>query len=120
MSLYRVIEDTYINEFGILGRLFKNKDVTGKRYFNCVALYIDEEETKRRKSRSKIWRCKCDCGKEFYAPIYRLEANEIKACSFCAISNAMKTHGMSDTPFYNVWKKIIRSEEHTSELQSLL
>lgn len=27
MSLYRVIEDTYINEFGILGRLFKNKEV---------------------------------------------------------------------------------------------
>lgn len=38
MSLYRVIEDTYINEFSILGRLFKNKEV--KKNLVVVIMYI--------------------------------------------------------------------------------
>lgn len=40
----------------------KPKDITGQRYGRLLAIKINEEETKRRNSRSKIWECLCDCG----------------------------------------------------------
>lgn len=40
----------------------KPKDITGQRYERLLAVRINEEETKRRNSKSKIWECLCDCG----------------------------------------------------------
>lgn len=47
----------------------KPKDITGQRYGRLVALEISEEETKKRKSRSKIWKCRCDCGNIAYISV---------------------------------------------------
>ena len=37
-------------------------DLSGQRFGRLTVLYRDIEEEKKKKDRSAIWKCKCDCG----------------------------------------------------------
>ena len=44
----------------------KPKDITNQRVGSLIAIEISEEETVKRKSAAKIWKCQCDCGNVAY------------------------------------------------------
>lgn len=44
----------------------KPKDITGQRVGSLIAIEISEEETLKRNSVTKVWKCQCDCGNITY------------------------------------------------------
>ena len=44
----------------------KPKDITGEKVGSLTAIEISEEETTKRNSAAKIWKCQCDCGNVVY------------------------------------------------------
>ena len=51
-------------------------DITGLRSGMVTAL----EKTERKRRGSSLWRCRCDCGKEFYTEGYKLSGQRIQSC----------------------------------------
>ena len=59
--------------------------------------------------------CKCDCGTERYVDYYSLVRGESKSCGCFMVEfnsnrpmpNHYKTHNMSHTRFYRIWRNII-------------
>lgn len=47
------------------------------------------------------WHCKCDCGREHIAALFRMTSGHTKSCG--CIKGAPKRHGMKRTPTYNTW-----------------
>lgn len=54
----------------------RKKDISGERFGKLVA--IDKTDT--RVGTSFVWRCKCDCGNETFAPSSRLLSGQTKSC----------------------------------------
>lgn len=89
-------------------KLSKNcKDITGQRFGKLVA----KQATSRRKSRSVVWRCQCDCGKEIFVDVGCLCSGNTQSCG-CSRGKAKITHGMSKTPIYKIWQDMIRRCEN--------
>jgi hypothetical protein len=78
------------------------KDLTGKRYGNMVVTNLSH----RYKRSDWYWLCKCDCGNEFYAVGSNIQKGDHKSCGCYrkkVTSEKFKTHGDSDTRFFNIW-----------------
>ena len=80
------------------------KDLTGQRFGKLVVIRENTELSKEKGS--TIWECKCDCGN--IANIGRWIGRNSNSCG-CMSSRKMagdrtRTHGMSETPFYQVWR----------------
>lgn len=59
--------------------------------------------------RGALWKCRCDCGKEFVSHGHVLASGKSKSCGCLAIERtarmgaANKRHGMSGKTEYNIW-----------------
>ena len=47
----------------------KPKNIAGQKVGSLTAIEISEEETSKRNSVAKIWKCQCDCGNTTYVSI---------------------------------------------------
>jgi len=62
-----------------------------------------------------LWRCRCDCGNETIVLTNYLTRGETRSCG-CLVHDTVKaratsrwrTHGLSDTPEYQVWFSMLR------------
>lgn len=70
------VKRTKCCEFNHSSTEFKPLDLTNQTINNILIL----EKTEQRKRGSVIWKCRCFCGKVFYAPLYRIKNGEIKSC----------------------------------------
>ena len=85
-------------------------DITGERFGRLVAT----ENTGVIKTSGYIWKCKCDCGNIVQVPIGTLRYGNTKSCG-CLKVDTITTHGMSNTPTYKSWSKLlsrVRYEEY--------
>lgn len=89
----------------------KELDLTGQRFGRLVAI------EKTRVDNKTAWVCKCDCGNLKIVKTGNLRCNATKSCGCLAKDtmrmiqnqyNAKRTHGMSGTRLYKIWKDIIR------------
>lgn len=81
-------------------------DIVGKRFCRLVVISI---EVNRLKWQSKCL-CRCDCGTEKKINFSSLKNGLTKSCGCLQkerTSEASKTHGMSETPIYNIWKSML-------------
>lgn len=78
------------------------KDETGQKFgkLTVVSRHIDLENTNE-----AMWNCLCDCGKEHVASGQHLRRGMVKSCG-CLLKDLMTTHGLSDTPEYNIWRHV--------------
>lgn len=49
------------------------------------------------------WHCRCDCGKEHIAALFRLTSGHTKSCG-CIRKKGQPIHRMKGTPTYNSWR----------------
>ena len=54
------------------------KDLTGMRFGRLVC--IEPTELRSKGNRGTVWRCRCDCGQECFAPITQLTSGYKKSC----------------------------------------
>lgn len=78
-------------------------DLTGKR-FNNLTVIERAESTKNGRTR---WLCKCDCGNETVVSSANLKTGAVKSCGCLRKKPANKTHGLSKTPLYRMWRSMI-------------
>lgn len=58
-------------------------DLTGQRFGRLVAI----EPTAQRRRGCVVWRCRCDCGREFYAASNALHHGDIRSCGCTQLAN---------------------------------
>ena len=92
-------------------------DLTGQRFGRLTALYCVGNDS----SRSKVWRCVCDCGNEVDEPANRLRNGGVLSCGCYQrdrTSEASKIHGKAHkSRLYNVWvgmRQRCNDENHKS------
>lgn len=87
----------------------RRKDISGQRFGRLVAVRLSD-----RPSRRSLWECKCDCGKQHEVLAQSLIAGIQKSCGclrneVAAVNGkATATHGMTRTPKWNTWNRMIR------------
>lgn len=79
------------------------KDLSGMRFGRLIV-----KERVGTKSRSPLWRCTCDCGKDTYATSRSLKSGRTQSCGCLQADNRRglkgKTkHGQYGTRLYGVW-----------------
>ena len=78
--LGRSLKNGHTQSCGCLANELKSlrsrANLTGERFGKLVA----QEETKEQKHGSYIWRCKCDCGNDFFASVETLKAGNATSC----------------------------------------
>lgn len=89
-------------------------DITNQRFGKLVAISPTRE---RNGNNSVIWKCSCDCGSEILIGANRLlhEGKKDCGCSFVPsvydssklVSPNMRKHGMSESPTYKSWSKLL-------------
>ena len=88
-------------------------DLTGKR-FGSVSVIERAENSARNEV---MWRCRCDCGKEFTTRARSLRSGECTSCgcvrrahSIAAMAKANTKHGAAPhrgyTKLYNTWRRM--------------
>lgn len=86
----------------------------GDKYNRLTVL----EKTSKRKNRSIVYKCKCDCGNITYVKSTNLIKGITKSCGCLQVekaSEANKTHGLSHTKLYYVWQDMCKrcnNEKH--------
>ena len=75
-------------------------DMIGKRFGRLVVV----EKTEQRKKRSVVWKCKCDCGGEWFASSQDLNYGVVKSCG-CIKKE--KRHFATCEPIHRVWNTMI-------------
>lgn len=79
----------------------KFKDLSGMKFDKLTV--ISRIENPYSGSTSAIWLCKCDCGNYTKRDSHSLTYKEKNSCG-CDQSYRHKTHGMTDTRIYNIWR----------------
>lgn len=77
-------------------------DLTGRKYGRLQVL----KRSGNHKGKP-AWLCLCDCGNEKIISGRRLREGTTKSCG-CYNRDQPKTHGMSRTRFYTLWKSMLR------------
>ena len=88
-------------------------DLTGQRFSAVVVL----ERAENSKRNEVMWRCRCDCGKEFITRARSLRSGEVTSCgclgkehAVAAMKKANTKHGASPhrgyTKLYNTWLRM--------------
>lgn len=94
----------------------RSKDLTGKRFGKLVAI----KPTKKRKDRSVVWECECDCGNRFYTPAKFLLSGGSTSCGCVGIKkliNGMKKECVEQTYLSLLNKK--KSKSNTSGVKGV-
>lgn len=79
----------------------KRGDIAGKR-FNQLTV-IEYAYTKNNKA---FWLCRCDCGKEIYAPTCHLNSGHTKSCGCLKVETTRQRatkHGLKKSRLYSIW-----------------
>lgn len=103
--------DTYsissgaIKSCGCLRNRPQAEDITGNRYGRLVALEIVRTSTDNGRVK---WKCLCDCGEEKIALKSRLVTGNTKSCGCLQRESNNRTHGLSDTREYGMYKNMLR------------
>jgi hypothetical protein len=92
-------------------------EISGKRYGRAIALHFSHS-TRHKKA---VWKCICDCGKEFEVIASSLTSGRTNSCGCLkreveVVANLI--HGLSDSPEYRAWSGIIqrgRGSQHPEE-----
>lgn len=90
---------------GVKGELAD--DLSGRRF----GLLVVDERVGTTEDSKALWRCRCDCGGESVVRGCYLRSGHTKSCG-CQKGRrngeaAATTHGMSGTPTYGTWRKMI-------------
>jgi hypothetical protein len=92
-------------------------DLTGQRFGRLVAIRRAEDYCPPSKPRGGYpqWLCRCDCGKERVIKAGSLTKGATRSCGCYndevrarLIAERSKTHGMSNTPTYVVWARMLQ------------
>lgn len=78
-------------------------DLTGQRFNNLLVIGRAENT----KGGSTRWKCRCDCGNETIVSAGNLKSNAVKSCGCLRTVPSNKTHGLSKTPLYRMWRSMI-------------
>lgn len=82
------------------------EDLTGQVFHKITVI---EYAGTDRKSKSTLWKCKCECGKEFISRKTPLQNGQTKSCGCLSKSGVLTIkHGMSKHPVYMVWESMRR------------
>lgn len=73
-------------------------DMRGQTFHRLTV--IDRDESGR-------WVCQCECGNTNLVQRYNLVSGKTKSCG-CWKRERSTTHGMSDTPIYGIWGRMIQ------------
>lgn len=82
-------------------------DLSGQRFGRLVVL---EALGKSDRQQSRLWRCRCDCGRETLVPTKSLRSGNTTSCGCrrrdVGRENGLKnkTHGMKNTRLYRIWR----------------
>lgn len=79
------------------------EDLSGQKFGKLTAISINHD-TKDKRVR---WNCICDCGSKTVVRACNLKSGEVKSCGCLANENS-KTHGMTNTRLYRIYKKMYR------------
>lgn len=74
----------------------RNIEMVGRRFGRLVVI----EKTNKRKKRSVVWKCLCDCGNEYFATSKDLNCGFVKSCG-CIMKE--KQHFAVGTRIHKVW-----------------
>lgn len=78
------------------------KNLTGMRFGKLIVVGFSGRE-----DGSTYWLCRCDCGREKVIAGRHLVDKTTRGCGCLAYENSKK-HGMSGTPEYAAWKRMIK------------
>lgn len=93
-----------------------SKDLTGKRFGKLVAI----KPTEKRRDRSVVWECECDCGNRFYTTAKSLLNGGSTSCGCVGITkmiNGMKKECVEQTYLSLLNKK--KSKSNTSGVKGV-
>ena len=76
-------------------------DLTGQRFGRLTALNVVGS-----KNGHSTWLCQCDCGNTKVVTSQCLRQGKTKSCG-CIGNNKQKTHGMTGTRLYKIWRGMI-------------
>lgn len=82
-------------------------DLTGRRFGRLTV--IERADGRNNKYRNALWNCVCDCGNHVVVASGKLLGEHTQSCGCLhieALSQANKTHGMSKTKLYGVWRSM--------------
>lgn len=80
----------------------KLKNKVGRRFGRLVVLSFV-----KMRGTTSLWNCKCDCGANKIVSNACLTSGHTKSCG-CLWRDVHRTHGMSDTKAYTLWRTMIR------------
>lgn len=89
-------------------------DLTGRVFGRLTVLKLDHKEPRPIRNGKKdgyfyFWLCKCECGNIIIIKKEYFFNNKTKSCGCYTKDNPPKrTHGMSDTRIYEIWKNMKR------------
>lgn len=90
------------------------KDITGQRYGNLVV--IELTDLKLPSKRSRVWKCKCDCGNICYKTSEDLKDPRRKTCSCGCKSRAKRTFPNKFVPREHITKVDKIRQEFAEEI----
>jgi hypothetical protein len=79
------------------------RDRTGERYGGWTVLRFTGIS---KKWRSSMWLCRCDCGLEQECSLNLLRREG--KCRECGLEGTVRKHGMTGTPTYQSWQKMLQ------------
>ena len=77
-------------------------DISGTKFGKLTVLKFD-----RVRNQASMWLCKCECGNKSIVYLTNLKKGTTKSCGCLQKEPNRKTHGMSSTKFYRVYKSMI-------------
>lgn len=82
-------------------------NVAGMRFGRLVAI----EDAGGTSRGIRLWRCKCDCGKEAVVAVNNLRSGHSKSCGCLSVETTgtlFRVHGLTDTPEHLTWMDMKR------------
>lgn len=89
----------------------KRLDLTGRRFGRLLVRREGRRYVRWNGSASIRWECLCDCGTETLVRTSSLISGATTSCGCYGreqSSKRRKKHGLSNTPTYNVWERMVR------------
>lgn len=77
-------------------------DLSGQRFERLWVVKRAPDHVTPSGSRSVVWLCKCDCGKETFVRANELRNGSVLSCG-CYRKEKNLTHGLRHTRLYNIW-----------------
>ena len=74
-------------------------DLTGQKFGKLIAI---EKTDRKSSSRSIVWKCKCDCGKETFVSSSSLRSGNTQSCG-CLKKELVTIHGQCQSSEYHSW-----------------